>query len=90
MPDPRFDAGAAEYEALLARGDLRHLGYNRNLLQTHPAIAEAMVAAIRDGRDRHYVSAYRLARLCELFLKDLDLPGVEAIVTSGATEALGR
>lgn len=85
MPDPRFDAGAPEYEALFARSDLRTLGYDRKLLPTHPAIEEAMVAAIRDGRDRHYGPAYGLARLRELFLKDLELPGVEAIITSGWT-----
>lgn len=63
MPDPRFDARAAEYEALLARSDLRHLGYNCNLLPAHPAMEQAMVAAIRDGRYRHYEDGHPDARI---------------------------
>lgn len=77
MSSPRFDAGAAEYEALLARADGMRLGYTCNLLPTHPAIEEAMVAAIRDGRYRNYGAAYGFARLRELFLKNLDLLGAK-------------
>src|SRR5215469_7368448 len=83
-----LNVGGRSWEELALAKNLIHMGHNCNHLEIHPAIHRAMIKAINANEYRNYAPPYGFGVLRELIKKDLNIPGVEVMVTQGATEAI--
>jgi aspartate aminotransferase len=83
-----LNVGGRGWEELALADDLVHMGHNCNQLEVHESIHRAMIDTIEADDYRNYVPPYGFSELRDLIKKDLDIPGVEVMVTQGATEAI--
>ena len=83
-----LDVAGRTWEELALDGKLVHMGHNCNQLGIDPGIDEAMLEAIRRREYRNYAPPYGFAELRALMKDDVGVPGVEAMVTQGASEAI--
>lgn len=83
-----FDVAGTRWEDLAVDNRLIHMGHNCNQLEIHPAIHEAMIEAIRQDHYRNYTPPFGFEELREAIFSDVAVPGMEVIVTQGATEAI--
>lgn len=83
-----LDIKNAYFDRLFADPDLKWLGQNTNHVPMHPAVAEAMHAAIDGERFHAYAPPAGLEALRAGIVADLGLPGASALVTDGAVAAL--
>jgi aspartate/methionine/tyrosine aminotransferase len=64
------------------------MGHNCNQLELDPAIHAAMIEAIEGDEYRNYTPPFGFEELRALMLDDVGVPGMAAMVTQGATEAI--
>ena len=83
-----LNVGGKSWEELACSSDVVHLGHNCNQLELDPAIHGAMIAAIEADEYRNYTPPYGFEELRALMLEDVGVPGMAAMVTQGATEAI--
>jgi aspartate/methionine/tyrosine aminotransferase len=83
-----LNVGGKSWEELACSSDLVHMGHNCNQLELDPAIHAAMVAAIEADEYRNYTPPLGFEDLRALMLADVGVPGMAAMVTQGATEAI--
>ncbi len=76
------------FEALFLDKDLIWMGQNTNHLHDEDFIMDAMVKAVKRKDYNTYPPPEGLSELKDLILKDLDLPGMDLVITAGATTAL--
>lgn len=83
-----LNVGGKSWEELARSRDLIHLGHNCNQLDLDPAIHAAMIAAIESDEYRNYTPPFGFEELRALMIEDVGIPGMAAMVTQGATEAI--
>ncbi len=83
-----LNVGGKKWEDLALSREVTHMGHNCNQLELAPEIHQAMVAAIEDDEYRNYTPPYGFEELRKLMLDDVGVPGVDIMVTQGATEAI--
>ena len=83
-----LDVGGRSWETLAVDRKIVHMGHNCNQLPIHPSINDAMIDCIRSEEYRNYAPPYGLPELRDLIREDLGVPGVDALVTNGSTEAI--
>lgn len=83
-----LNVGGKGWEELACSHDLIHMGHNCNQLDLDPAIHAAMIAAIEADEYRNYTPPFGFEELRALMLEDVGVPGMAALVTQGATEAI--
>jgi histidinol-phosphate aminotransferase len=76
------------FDKLFNTPGLMWLGQNTNHMQTHPAVRDAMHAAIDDASFNAYAPPLGLEALREAIVADLGLRDAKAVVTDGAVAAL--
>ncbi|WP_349963242.1 pyridoxal phosphate-dependent aminotransferase [Rhizobium sp. ZPR3] len=84
----RFESRNGHFDRLVANADLRWMGQNTNHVPAHPAVFEAMQKCIRDEGFHIYAPPLGFEALRQGIIDDLGLPGLTAMVTDGAVEAL--
>ena len=83
-----LNVGGKSWEELACSDDLVHMGHNCNQLELDPAIHAAMIEAIEGDEYRNYTPPFGFEELRALMLDDVGVPGMAAMVTQGATEAI--
>lgn len=83
-----LDVAGRSYESLASDPSLTQMGHNCNHLPLEPSIVETMIEAMRCGEFRNYAPSYGLEELRSLVVADVRVPGVETLITHGATEAI--
>ena len=83
-----LNVGGESWEDLALRDDVIHMGHNCNTLELHPAINAAMTEAVAADAYRVYTPPEGFEELRALMASDVNVPGVEVVVTQGATEAI--
>jgi len=83
-----LNVGGRSWEELARSREVVHMGHNCNHLELHPAIHAAMIGAIEADEYRNYTPPFGFEELRALMLADVGVPGLEALVTQGATEAI--
>lgn len=76
------------FDALTSTPDLAWMGQNTNHIPAHPAVRDAMLAAVRDGEFNAYAPPLGFEALRAAIIADLGVPGAEALVTEGGVNAL--
>jgi len=83
-----LNVGGKKWEDLALSDEVIHMGHNCNQLELDPTIHRAMVRAIENDDYRNYTPPYGFEELRRLMYDDVGVPGVEVMVTQGATEAI--
>lgn len=83
-----LNVGGKSWEDLALDPTLTHMGHNCNQLAIDPGIDAAMIAAIERRDYRNYTPPYGFEELRALMKEDVGVPGVEVMVTQGASEAI--
>lgn len=83
-----LNVGGADWEHLATSRNRVHMGHNCNQLELDPSIHEAMIGAVSDDSYRNYTPPCGFEELRALMLEDVGVPGMAAIVTQGASEAI--
>jgi len=83
-----LNVGGKSWEELACSDHLVHMGHNCNQLELDPAIHAAMIGAIEGDEYRNYTPPFGFEELRALMLDDVGVPGMAAMVTQGATEAI--
>lgn len=76
------------FDALCATPGLAWMGQNTNHIPAHPAVTAAMIAAVEAGEFNAYAPPLGFEALRAAIVRDLGVPGAEAIVTEGGVSAL--
>lgn len=76
------------FDRLFNTPDLMWLGQNTNHMPTHPAVRDALHAAIDSAEFNAYAPPLGLEALRDAIVADLGLPDAKAVVTDGAVAAL--
>jgi len=76
------------FDALTTTTDLAWMGQNTNHIRAHPAVKEAMIAAIEAGEFNAYAPPLGFEALRRAITDDLGVPDAEALVTEGGVSAL--
>src|SRR5262245_31093786 len=76
------------FDQLATTPGLYWLGQNTNHLPAHPAVRAAMVRAIDEGEFNAYAPPLGFEALRDGIVRDLGVPGAEALVTEGGVNAL--
>lgn len=83
-----LDVGGRAWEELAKDANVIHMGHNCNHLPIDPSINRAMIEALSTDRYRNYPPPYGLDELREEIRKDVNVGGMEVLVTNGSTEAI--
>jgi histidinol-phosphate aminotransferase len=83
-----LDVAGRSYESLASDPNLVQMGHNCNHLPLAPTIVEAMVEVLRSGEFRNYAPSFGFEELRSLVVDDVGMPGMDALITHGATEAI--
>ncbi len=83
-----LDVAGRSYESLASDPNLIQMGHNCNHLPLEPSIVETMIEVLRHGEFRNYAPSYGLEELRAQVVTDVGVPGAEALITHGATEAI--
>jgi aspartate/methionine/tyrosine aminotransferase len=83
-----LNVGGRSWEELARSRELVHMGHNCNQLELDDAIHAAMIGAIEEDEYRNYTPPYGFEELRALIRDDVGVPGLDVLVTQGATEAI--